>query len=422
MIKEYILFLVRAFRLSFQGSKGFYLWMAFLTVLVVIGGNAYMRQYVEGLALTGMTDQVSWGAYIANFTFLVGVAAASVMLVIPAYIYRNKEVHDVVLYGELLAIAAVVMCLAFVVVDLGRPDRFWHMIPGIGKFNFPISMLSWDVIVLNGYLLLNLHICGYLLFMKYMKRKPTPMFYVPFVFISIAWAISIHTVTAFLYVGLVGRPFWNAAIVAPRFLASAFTAGPGLLIIAFQIMGMVSNLKVSEKSYNLLRQIVTASLLINLFMLFSEAFKEFYSGALHSASAKYLFLGLEHHGHTYNALVPWIWSAIGMETIAALILIIPALAHKRVLLNAACILAFVGIWVEKGMGLIVTGFVPTPLGNIVEYLPSTNELLVCMGIWAFGILLFSWMVHLAVPIMNGTFTKDTGVPRTSDVAIKGEAS
>ena len=102
-----------------------------------------------------------------------------------------------------------------------------------------------------------------------------------------------------------------------------------------------------------------------------------------------------------------------METIAAIILIIPALAHKRSLLNAACALSFVGIWVEKGMGLIVTGFVPTPLGNIVEYLPSTNELLVSLGIWAFGILLFSWMVHLAVPIMNGTFTKDTGVPRAS---------
>ena len=422
MIKEYILFLIRAFRLSFAGTRGFYLWMAFLSVLVVIGGNAYVRQLVDGLAVTGMTDQVSWGAYIANFTFLVGVAAASVMLVIPAYVYRNKEVHDVVLYGELLAIAAVIMCLFFVVVDLGRPDRAWHLIPGIGKFNFPASMLSWDVIVLNGYLLLNLHICGYLLFMKYMKKEPTRLFYIPIVFISIVWAISIHTVTAFLYVGLVGRPFWNAAIVAPRFLASAFTAGPGLLILAFQVMSWVTPLKVSEKSYNLLRQIITASLLINLFMLFSEAFKEFYSGALHGASAKYLFLGLEHDGHTYNALVPWIWSAISMETVAALILVVPFLAHNRSFLNVACGLSFVGIWIEKGMGLIVTGFVPTPLGNIVEYLPSNNELLVCLGIWAFGILLFSWMVHLAVPIMNGTFTKDTGVPRASGVAIKGEAS
>ena len=175
-----------------------------------------------------MSDEVSWGVYIANFTFLVGVAAAAVMMVIPVYIYKNEDLHDLVIFGELLAVAAILMCLAFVTVDLGRPDRFWHLIPGIGQFNFPESMLSWDVIVLNGYLLLNVHICGYLLYCRYRKTKPGKWFYIPFVFIAIVWAVSIHTVTAFLYVGLGGRPFWNSSIVGPRFLASAFTAGPAL--------------------------------------------------------------------------------------------------------------------------------------------------------------------------------------------------
>jgi len=422
MVKDYLTFLVRAFKLSFAGSSAFFVWMIVLTLISGAGGYAYTHQFTAGLTTTGLTDQVSWGAYIANFTFLVGVAAASVMLVIPAYIYRHKDMHDVVLYGELLAIAAIVMSLLFVVVDLGRPDRFWHLFPWIGVFNFPGSLLAWDVIVLNGYLLLNLHICGYLLYCKYLGRKPTPLFYIPFVFLSIAWAVSIHTVTAFLYVGLVGRPFWNAAIVAPRFLGSAFTAGPGLLIIAFQIMGWLSGLKVSDRAYTLLRQIVTASLLINLFMLFCEAFKEFYSAALHNASAKYLFFGLDHHGHTYNLLVPWIWTAIAMEVVAAAILITPPIARRRAFLNLACILAFFGIWVEKGMGLIIPGFIPTPLGNIVEYLPSANEVLICVGIWAFGLLLFTWMVHLAIPIMNGTFTKNSGDSEVSATAIEGELS
>ena len=403
MIRDYLHFLWRTFKLSFEGSPKFYLWMTVLTLLTVIGGNAYVRQVVEGLAVTGMTDQVSWGAYIANFTFMVGVAAASVMLVIPAYIYRNKEMHEVVIYGELLAIAAIVMSLLFVVVDLGRPDRFWHLIPGIGVFNFPGSMLSWDVVVLNGYLLINLHVCGYLLYMKYLDRKPTPMFYIPVVLLSIAWAISIHTVTAFLYVGLVGRPFWNAAIVAPRFLGSAFTAGPGILILTFQILQYIAPFKISPKAINLLRQIVTASLLINLFLLGCELFKEFYWQSPHSASATYLFFGL--HGH--DQLIPWIWSAIGMEIVAATILVIPALARRLALLNIACVLAIVGIWIEKGMGLVIPGFIPSPMGSIVEYTPSLNETLVCLGIWAFGVLLYSWMLRLAIPIMNGTFTKDT---------------
>lgn len=403
MIRDYLVFLVRAFVLSFTGNKLYYLWMGFLTLVAAIGAHVYVRQLVTGMYVTGMTDQISWGVYIANFTFLVGLAAAAVMLVIPAYIYRNKDMYDVVLFGEILAIASIIMCLLFVTVDLGRPDRFWHMFPVVGKFNFPSSMLAWDVVVLNGYLLVNLHICGYLLYMKYLGRTPTLLFYMPFVIISIAWAVSIHTVTAFLFVGLVGRPFWNSAIVAPRFLGSAFTAGPGLLIIAFQFIRYFTEYRISDRAIHTLRNIVTASLLINLFLLASETYKEFYADTAHSASAQYLFFGLEHHGRYYGSLVPWIWTALVMELIAATILIIPPIARRIPFLNVACALAIVGIWIEKGMGLVVPGFVPSPQGTVVEYFPSSSETMVSVGIWAFGILMFSWMLHLAIPIMTGKF-------------------
>ncbi|MCP4715669.1 MAG: polysulfide reductase NrfD [Deltaproteobacteria bacterium] len=399
MLHNYMIFLWRSVRLSFSGDSRYYLWMAFLTLLCLFGLHAYAEQLAAGLTVTGMTDQVSWGVYIANFTFIVGLAAAAVMLVIPAYIYNNKHLYDVVLLGELLAVAAIIMCLLFVTVDLGRPDRFWHLMPGIGVFNFPVSMLSWDVIVLLGYLVLNVHICGYLLYMRYLGQKPTPLFYFPFVLIAIFWAISIHTVTAFLYVGLVGRPFWNAAIVAPRFIGSAFTAGPGLMIIAFQIIRRYSRYSISDEALRILRHIVTISLMVNLFLLGCEVFKEFYSDSGHTSSARYLFFGL--HGH--HRLVPWIWTAIIAETVAGVILIVPHLAQKMWLLNLACILAFFGIWIEKGMGMIIPGFLPTPLGEIVEYFPSTNETLICIGVWAFGLLLYSWMVHLAVPILSGDF-------------------
>ncbi len=402
-MRAYLVFLWRIYVLSFTGTWKFYAWMTLLTIPSIIGGRAFFHQLAEGLGTTGMTDQISWGLYIANFTFLVGLAAAAVMLVIPAYIYRNKDMHDVVLFGELLAIAAIVMCLMFVTVDLGRPDRMWHMTPLLGKFNFPASMLAWDVVVLMGYLLVNLHICGYLLYTKYLGRKPTVMFYLPFVIISIAWAISVHTVTAFLYVGLVGRPFWNTAIVGPRFLGSAFTAGPAILIIVFQIIRYLSNFKISDRAIHTLRSIVTASLLINIFLLICETFKEFYAASAHSASARYLFFGLEHHGHYYGNLVPWIWTAIGMEVIAALILIVPPVARKMPFLNFACVLAVIGIWIEKGMCLVVPGFIPTPMGAVVEYFPSSTEVWVCIGIWTYGVLLFSWMLHLAIPIVTGRF-------------------
>src|SRR5262245_32274157 len=239
-IRNYLVFLWRCARVAFVGDWRYYAWMGILTVIALFGLNAYCKQLVHGLIVTGMTDQVSWGVYISNFTFLVGVAAAAVMMVIPVYIYDNEELHDLVIFGELLAVAAIIMCLLFVTVDLGRPDRFWHLIPGLGEFNFPSSMLSWDVVVLNGYLLLNVYICGYLLYCRYQNKRPTKWFYIPFVFVAIVWAVSIHTVTAFLYVGLGGRPFWNSSIVGPRFLASAFTAGPALIILALQVVRRVT--------------------------------------------------------------------------------------------------------------------------------------------------------------------------------------
>src|SRR5262249_47889061 len=398
--KNYFTFLWRSARIAFVGDWRYYTWMGVLSLFCLLGLNAYLKQFVHGLVVTGMSDEVSWGVYIANFTFLVGVAAAAVMMVIPVYIYNNEDLHDMVIFGELLAVAAILMCLAFVTVDLGRPDRFWHLIPGIGQFNFPASMLSWDVVVLNGYLLLNVHICGYLLYCRYQNRRPAKWFYIPFVFIAIGWAVSIHTVTAFLYVGLGGRPFWNSSIVGPRFLASAFTAGPALIILALQVIRRVTDYRITDRALLTLRSIVQVSMLINVFLLANEVFKEFYSGNLHVASSKYLFVGL----HGYHALVPWIWTAIGFNLIAMVLLVLPV-SRSLKWLNPTCVLCIVGIWIEKGMGLVIPGFVPTPLGEMVEYSPTLNETLVCFGIWSFGLLCYTVFLRMSVPILQGQLSK-----------------
>jgi Ni/Fe-hydrogenase subunit HybB-like protein len=400
IIRDYLVFLRRCVRIAFVGDWRYNLWMGALSAVCLLGLNAYARQLAHGLITTGMSDQVSWGVYIANFTFLVGVAAAAVMMVIPVYIYDNEELHDLVIFGELLAVAAILMCLAFVTVDLGRPDRFWHLIPGIGQMNFPKSMLSWDVIVLNGYLLLNVHICGYLLYCRYRDVKPSKWFYIPFVFVAIVWAVSIHTVTAFLYVGLGGRPFWNSSIVGPRFLASAFTAGPAMIILALQIIRRITRYHITDKALLTLRAIVQVSMLINVFLLVNEVFKEFYSGNLHVASSKYLYLGL----HGYHALVPWIWTAIAFNLVAMFLLMLP-LSRSLKWLNLTCVLCIVGIWIEKGMGLVIPGFIPTPLGQMVEYRPSLNETLVCLGIWAFGLLCYTVFLRMSVPILQGRLSK-----------------
>jgi len=411
-MKRYFFFLWDCFRLSFVGDWRYHLWMLALTLLSLLGLHAYCEQLVHGLITTGMTDQVSWGLYIANFTYLVGLAAAAAMLVIPVYVYRNLHLHDVVIFGELLAVAVIVMCLLFVTVDLGRPDHFMHL---FWRFNFPVSMLTWDVIALNGYLLLNVHICGYLIYCAYRGWKPSRVFYVPFVFVAIVWAVSIHTVTAFLYVGLGGRPFWNSAIIAPRFLASAFAAGPAFIILTLQVVRRCTRHRVSDDALLALRGIVQVAMLINIFLLVCEVFTEFYTDSRHVASARYLYFGL--HGH--HALVPWIWTAIGLNVLAAVLWVSPA-SRSLKYLNLACVASIVAIWIEKGMGLIVPAFIPTPLGEIVEYVPTWREIIICVGIWAFGLLLYTVFVRVSVPVLAGEVTYEKRLHRSRPAAAGGQ--
>jgi molybdopterin-containing oxidoreductase family membrane subunit len=408
-IRNYPRFLLWLLGVATDGSLAFYTWMFVLTAVFLVGANAWAVQVASGMIVTHMTDHVSWGLYIANFTFAVGVAAGGVMMVIPAYLYHNQKMHDVVIVGELLAIAAIVMCLMFVTADLGRPERFWHMVPGLGRFNFPFSMLTWDVIVLNGYLLLNLHICGYLLYMRYLGRRPNPRWYVPFVMLSIFWAISIHTVTAFLYCGLGGRPFWNSSLLAPRFLASAFVSGPAFIIITLLLLKRLLGDRISGEPVRILVNIMRVTMLINLVMVVSEVFTEFYTGGSHTTSARYLFLGL--HGH--HALVPWIWTAIVGNLVALGLFLSPLVLRKSSVLVFACLVAFVAAWIEKGMGLIVPGFVPSTLHEIVEYTPSLMEWKVTAGIWAFGLMIYTIGLKAALHVFAQSAPMTPALPQST---------
>lgn len=384
-----------------RGGRLYWSWVGGLVVVVLVGIAFYWRQLDQGLIVTGMSDQVSWGVYIANFTYLVGIAAAAVMLVIPAYIFHREDVKHVVLMGEGMAVAAVIMSILFVVVDLGRPERIWHMIPLLGRLHLPASLLAWDVVVLTGYLVLNVTIPFYILFRRYQGREPRLRVYFPAVLVSIAWAIAIHTVTAFLFSSNVARPFWHTAVLGPRFLASAFTSGPALIVLALWVIDRKTAFKVQSSVIDLMALVVTVALQINLFLLVAEIFTDFYFRTEEVVSATYLYLGLPGA----NMLVPWIWSAIALEGVAAIILTVNPLRRRRVLLSIACGLAIIGVWIEKGMGLVVPAFVPTPLGEVFEYSPTWGEVFVSLGIWALGLLVFTLLAKVAIPIELGTLRR-----------------
>ncbi len=389
----------------FIGDLKYYLWLLFLSIFVLLGLYAYIGQANHGLIMTAMRDQVSWGFYIANFTFLVGVAAAAVLLVVPAYLYHFKPIKEMVLFGELLAIAAITMCLLFIIVDLGQPLRAWHLLPVLGTMNFPGSLLAWDVIVLNGYLAINVLIVFYSLYRLSIGKEIRMRCVGPLIMLAIPWAISIHTVTAFLYNGLSSRAFWNASILAPRFLASAFCSGPAIMIVLFQIIRKRSAVQVDNRAIFKIAELIAYAIGLNLFLLSAEVFKEFYSGSIHSYPLRYLFVGL----HGKAGIVPWIWTAMIMNAIAFLLFLFPRTRENFTTLNLGCLFVIFGVYIEKGLGLVVPGFIPDTLGEIYEYFPNWTEILVSMGIWAGGAMLYTFLLKFSIPIYTGRIRFEEGM-------------
>lgn len=380
-----------------KGGPKFYGWMAFLGVFILIWLYGNYRQLSEGMIVTGLTDQVSWGLYLANFVFLVGVAAGAVTVVFPAYVYKHKPLHEIAVLGEMLAIAAVVMCLLFVLSHMGRPDRLWHMIPYIGIFNWPHSMLTWDVLVLTGYLILNLMGGFYFLYKKYNNEALNKKFYMPLIYIAIVWALSIHTVTAFLINTMPARPLWHTGMMPIRFIVTAFAAGPALIIIVFLTIRNNTRLQIKDEAINLLSQIVVWCLGIALFLTLSEVVTELYHPTEHSLGLQYLMFG--YHG--LNNLVPWFWASLFAMIAAFVMLLVPSIRKDYGKLKIAAVLAFLGIWIEKGMGLIIPGSIPTPIGEFTQYSPTLIEIFNSIGNWAIGFLVLTVLLKGAIGILLG---------------------
>jgi molybdopterin-containing oxidoreductase family membrane subunit len=382
-----------------HGNRAYFAWLAFLLLAIVVGATGYVQQAQQGLIATNIRDQVSWAFYIGNFTFLVGVAAASVLLVIPAYVYGWGPIKEVVLLGELLAISALAMCLLFILVDMGRPDRLLHMAPVLGRPNFPGSLLTWDALVLNLYLLINLMVVGYILFTAYTGKPVNKRILWPMVMISIPVAISTHTVTAFLYNGMAARPFWNASILAPRFLASAFCSGPAVMLILFQILRKTAGIPIKDEAIQKVAELMAYAMFISLFMLGAEVFKEFYSATEELTHTQYLWFGLG----THTALVPYAWLSLACGIVAFFLFLIPQTRKNFVTLNIGCVLIWASVYIEKGMGLVIPGMTPDTLGEIFEYRPTAVEWSIAVGVFGVGFLIFTLLVKISVPILVGRF-------------------
>ncbi len=375
------------------GGRGYWRWLLCLFAVMLAGFLAYQRQLAYGLGITGLSRDVTWGLYIAQFTFLVGVAASAVMVVLPYYLHSYKVFARITILGEFLAIAAVTMCMLFIFVDMGQPTRVFNVL----LYPTPHSIMFWDMISLGGYLVLNAVIA--LITLRAEREGVAPPGWIkPVILLSIPWAVSIHTVTAFLYNGLPGRPLWLTAILAPRFLASAFASGPALLILLCMVIARATRTPAPREPVQKLAIIVTYAMVISMFFVAMEFFTSFYSQIPeHTESLRYMFAGLEGHAR----LAPWMWVSMILAAGSLVLLLVPRYRHNEKLLAAACGMVFLSLWIDKGIGLIVAAFVPSPLGVVTEYSPSLPEILISLGIWAAGALILTVLYKIALSVREG---------------------
>ncbi len=375
---------------ALTGSRRYWALLIVLSAVVVVGLVTYLQQFAQGLGLTGLSRDVPWGLYISQFTFLVGVAASAVMVVLPYYVHHYKAFGKLAILGEFLAIPACFMCVLFIFVDMGQPRRVLNII----LHPTPHSVMFWDMIVLNGYLVLNV-IISRATFRAERAGRPPPGWVKPFIYLSVPWAVSIHTVTAFLYCGLAARPFWLTAILAPRFLASAFASGPSLLILLALLVRRVTKFDPGKEAIAKLGEIVAYGMAVNIFFVGLEIFTAFYSGLPEEVEHfTYLYAGL--HGH--NVLAPWMWASLALAAVALFLLLVPSLRRNETFLGVAAIAVVGSLWIDKGLGMVVTGFVPSPLGHVTEYWPSGREALIALGIYALGGLVLTVLYKIATAV------------------------
>jgi len=375
---------------ALKGSPRYFGTLFVLLVVLGIGAGFYLYQLNQGLVITGLSRDVSWGFYIAQFTYMVGVAASAVMLVLPYYFHHYKAFSKMIIMGEFLAIAAVIMCLGFIVIDIGQPQRMLNVLLN----STPNSVLFWDMVVLNGYLILNV-VIGWTSLMAYWKRVSPPTWVKPLVYLSVVWAFSIHTVTAFLYAGLPGRHYWLTAILAARFLSSAFCSGPALLLLLTLLLKRVTSFDPGREAIKTLSTIITYAMCVNVFFFLLEVFTAFYSNMPgHMDPLVFLFSGYE--GHTY--MTPFMWTAAFLG-IGSLVMLIPyKWRYTPEILVPALVMLVIGTWLDKGMGLIVAGFTPNPFERVTEYMPTGPEMMIALMIYALGgvVLTILWKIALEV--------------------------
>lgn len=309
-----------------------------LGALVVAGVAAWIYQLANGLGVTGMSNGVSWGLYIACFMFFVGLSAGGLIVASSASVFHIAEYKKVALPAIICSTVCICCAGMFVLIDMGGIQRVWRILVGPN----PTSPLVWDVCVISCYLIINI---VYLVFMC--SKKPGAADKVSIVSrFALPIAILVHSVTAWIF-GLQVSKEWYTAIMAPIFVASAMDSGLALLLLALMGLNKSGVFKVENKLISSLAGLLAVCIAVDAFFIGCECLTMAYPGAKGAEALSVMAGGIT---------APFFWiEIIGGLLIPFLLMVFAKNRANMKLVGLACVLVVAGVFCKR-IWLLFTSF------------------------------------------------------------------
>ncbi len=399
------------------------LWIGTLIGFIIAGLGAYSWQLVHGLQVTAMRNFVSWGIYIVNFVFFIGISHAGTLISAILRITQAEWRRSITRMAEAITVFALLVGAPMVVVDMGRPDRILHVFL-YGRLSSPIL---WDLCSISTY------ICGSFLYLYVAmipdlgllaaspsgklspwrsrlyqrlslgyKDTPNQRRYLEkalgaMAVIIIPVAVSVHTVVSWIF-GMTLRPGWHSTIFGPYFVIGAIFSGTAAIITAMAIFGKVFKLNayITNKQFQNLGRLMLALNLLYIYFTVSEYLTTWYG----SEKIDQHLLGILM-GHGVYGIAFWTWAVFGL--FFPLFLTVLSFRGSLIWLFIASVLINLGMWVKRYLIVVPTlmspYIPPEALGVTVHYWPTWVEWTISAGALAFFLLLFTLFAKL-FPIVS----------------------
>lgn len=401
------------------------IWVGVLLALCTLGLVAYIRQLSKGLVVTGMRDYVSWGIYISNFVFFVAISLVGSLI---TAVLRLSDVHwstPLTRIAEIIAVSAITFASLIIIVDMGRPERFYNLFLH-GRLQSPII---WDVIVITTYffvsiLLLYIPLMPDLAIMIKFKDKTSKGLHKIYSYLGSFWknnpaqisisskainilsitiipvAFAIHTVTSWLF-ATTYRPGWDSTNFGAYFISGAFLVGAGGVIVAMFIFRKAYKLEkyITESHFDRMGKVLVLLALLYLYFNVNEflvpAFKMKKSEEEHLLG---LFTG---------EFAPVFWFAITTAMIIPILILIFKKGRKPLPAFIAGILVVIGSWFKRYLIVTPTLLHPfLPMDNVPEaykhYYPTWEEWAIAIGSLAGAMLIITIFARIfpIIPIQE----------------------